>query len=299
MTGNEPPISATSGPTAAPPTCYRHRDRETYLSCSRCGRPICPDCMTPAAVGQQCPECIGEARRGTPAARTALGGRISVHAGIITRVLIGLNALAFLAQSTVAGFTDRGEMVAGPVLGRFPDGGGSSQLHGVATGEYYRLLTSAFLHAGLLHIAFNMFALFLIGTQLEQLLGSGRFLTLYLLSALGGNVFGYLLAPANQPSIGASGAVFGLFGALFIVGRRLSVDVSQIAVLIGINLVLTFVVSGIDWRGHIGGLLTGAVLAYAYAYAPRQHRDAVAIGASLAVAAVLVVLVVLRTASLN
>ena len=90
-----------------------------------------------------------------------------------------------------------------------------------------------------------------------------------------------------------------MFGALFIVGRRLSVDVSQIAVLIGINLVLTFVVSGIDWRGHIGGLLTGAVLAYAYAYAPRQHRDAVAIGASLAVAAVLVVLVVLRTASLN
>lgn len=301
MPGSEPPGQPMPGPATAPPTCYRHRDRETYLSCSRCGRPICPDCMTPAAVGQQCPECVAEGRRSTPATRTVLGGRISGRTGLVTRVLIAINAAVFLAQQAVPGLTERGAMVpGGHVLGRFADGASAQfQVPGVATGEYYRLITSAFLHQGVLHIAFNMFALFLIGTQLEAMLGTARYLTLYVLSALGGNVLGYLLAPANQGSVGASGAVFGLFAALFIVGRRVSADVSQIAVLIGVNLVITFVVSSIDWRGHVGGLLTGAVLAAAYAYAPRRSRGPVAVGASAAVAVALLVLIVLRTAALQ
>jgi membrane associated rhomboid family serine protease len=301
MTGSEPPTQPSPGAADAPPTCYRHRDRETYLSCSRCGRPICPDCMTPAAVGQQCPECVAEGRRATPAARTVFGGRISERAGLVTRALIAVNVAVFFAQQLVPDLEARGAMVpGGHVLGRFADGtAGQFQVPGVATGQYYRLVTSAFLHQGVLHIAFNMLALYLIGTQLEGILGTARYLTLYLLSALGGNVLGYLLAPANQGSVGASGAVFGLFAALFIVGRRLSADVSQIAVLIGINLVITFTVSGIDWRGHIGGLLTGAVLASAYAYAPRRLRDPVAVGASAAVALILGMLVVLRTAALT
>jgi membrane associated rhomboid family serine protease len=257
--------------------------------------------MTPASVGQQCPECVAEGRRSTPSARTVLGGRVSDRAGLVTRILIAINIAAFLAQRLVPGLTDRGAMVpGGNVVGRFADGvAGQFRVPGVATGEYYRLITSAFLHQGVLHIAFNMFALYLIGTQLEGLLGTGRYLTLYFLSALGGNVLGYLLAPANQGSVGASGAVFGLFAALFIVGRRLSADVSQIAVLIGVNLVITFVASGIDWRGHVGGLVTGAVLATAYAYAPRRQRHAVAVGASLAVAVLLGVLVLVRTSALT
>ncbi len=257
--------------------------------------------MTPAAVGQQCPECVAEGRRGRPATRTILGGRVSARTGLVTRVLIAINVAVFLAQQAVPGLTERGAMVpGGHVLSRFPGGDVTQfQVPGVATGEYYRLITAAFLHQGVLHIAFNMFALYLIGTQLEAMLGTARYLALYVLSALGGSVLGYLLAPANQGSIGASGAVFGLFAALFIVGRRLSADVSQIAILIGVNLVITFVVSNIDWRGHIGGLVTGAVLAAAFAYAPRRSRDAVAIGASGVVAAALLVLVVVRTAALS
>lgn len=257
--------------------------------------------MTPAAVGQQCPECVAEGRRSTPTAKTVFGGRISDRAGSVTRILIAINIAVFIAQQAVPSLTSRGAMVpGGNVLRSFP--GGESvqfQVAGVATGEYYRLVTSAFLHQGVLHIAFNMFALYLIGTQLEGMLGTARYLALYALSALGGNVLGYLLAPVNQGSVGASGAVFGLFAALFIIGRRMSADVTQIAVLIGVNLVITFVVSSIDWRGHIGGLITGAVLAAAFAYAPRRLRNPVAAGASGAVAVLLGVLIVLRTAALT
>lgn len=257
--------------------------------------------MTPAAVGQQCPECVAEGRRAMPVARTVFGGRITDRAGMVTRVLIAINVAVFLLQQVVPGLTSRGAMVpGGNVIGRFSGGfTGQFTVPGVATGEYYRLVTSAFMHQGILHLAFNMFALYLIGTQLETMLGTGRYLALYFLSALGGNVLGYLLAPANQGSVGASGAVFGLFAALFLVGRRLSADVSQIAVLIGVNLVITFVVSNIDWRGHIGGLVTGAVLAAAYAYAPRTLRKQVSVGASVAVAAVLAGLILVRTAALT
>jgi len=253
--------------------------------------------MTPAAVGQQCPVCVAEGRRSTPAARTALGGRLSAQAGLVTRLLIGINVVVFVAQRVLPEITRRGEMIPGGPMSL--PGYGPVMIPGVATGEYYRLITAAFLHANVLHIAFNMFALYVIGQQLEHVLGTARYLALYLLSALGGNVLSYLLAPANSQAVGASGAVFGLFAALFIVGRRLRADVSQVAVLIGVNLVITFALSNIDWRAHIGGLVTGAVLASAYAYAPRRLRTPVAAGASVAVAVLLGALVVLRTAALG
>jgi membrane associated rhomboid family serine protease len=171
---------------------------------------------------------------------------------------------------------------------------------GVAAGEYYRLLTSAFLHAGVMHILFNRFALAQIGPILEHALGRARYLSLYLLSALGGSVAAFLLAPPAQPSVGASGAIFGLFGAYYVVVRRLGGETGPIVVLLAINLVITFTVPNIDWRAHLGGLVTGAVRAAAFAYAPRGPRQAgLHAGACVAVAVAFVVAVVMRTAQLT
>ncbi len=275
------PPASTAG---AVPVCYRHAGRETYLRCSRCDRPICPDCMRPAAVGQHCPDCVAEGRRTTPSARTTLGGRLSSRSGVVTRLLIAVNVVVFVAQQVVPGLTGRGGMNPAAIA---------------LNGDYYRLLTAAFLHGGLLHIAFNMWALYVIGAQLEGVLGTSRYVALYFLSALGGSTLSYLLAPPGILGVGASGAIFGLFAALFVVGRRLSADVSGIAALIGVNLVLTFVISNIDWRAHVGGLVTGAVLAAAFAYAPRRMRTTAAVLASVVVAVVLFAAIAARTAALT
>ncbi len=150
----------------------------------------------------------------------------------------------------------------------------------VADGEWYRLLTSAFMHYGVTHLLFNMYALFVIGPPLEKWLGRSRFIALYALSALGGSVLVYLLSPLNAATAGASGAIFGLFGASFVIGKRLNLDVRWVVGLIAINLAFTFVIplmggQNISWQGHVGGLITGALVAAAYAYAPREgpHRD--------------------------
>ena len=174
------------------------------------------------------------------------------------------------------------------------------QLVGVAQGQYYRLLTSAFLHEqglsgfGPLHIIFNMWALILVGPALERFLGRLRFLAVYLLSALGGSVLFYLLAPVNEFGLGASGAIFGLFGAYFVVARRLRVDSRSIIFLIVLNLGISFAVPGIAWQAHVGGLLTGGLLTAAYAYAPRSQRTLVQVGATVVVVALLVIAVLTR-----
>ena len=270
-------------PAAAPPTCYRHHDRETYVRCTRCDRPICPDCMHSAAVGFQCPECVGEGRRTAVTPRTTLGGRVGAHAGLVTRVLIAANVLVFLLELGRRELVDRYGML--PVA--------------VADGEYYRLLTAAFLHGGVLHIAFNMMALYIVGTQLEALFGASRYLAIYLVSALGGSTFAYLLAPTFTRSVGASGAIFGLFGALFVVARRFSFDTSAIAGVILVNLAITFLLPTIEWRAHVGGLVTGAVVAAALAYAPRRQRTLVAVVAPAAIAVLLAVVIASRTSALT
>jgi len=281
------------------PTCYRHPGRETYVSCTRCERPICPDCMREASVGHQCPECVREGNRTVRAPRTVLGGRVATRP-TVTMVLVIINVVAYAAELASPSFVDRFEML-GQLKTQF---GMVIPGYGVAAGEWYRLITAAFLHVplsqgtfGITHILFNMWALWVIGPQLEQLLGRVRFTVLYGLSALGGNVLLYLV-DANQPAVGASGAIFGLFAAFFVVGRRLGVDTRGIAFLILINLMFTFTFSGISWEGHVGGLVTGAVLAAAFAYAPRGRQKAVQVGASTIVAAVLVILTVVQTTAL-
>ena len=228
--------------------------------------------------------------------RTAFGGRISGDTSRVSLTLVAVNVAVFVLGLAVGD----GELqlrfgnIAGPAA--LQPGGG---LDGVVTGEYYRLLTAAFLHAGLLHLMFNMFALATVGPMLESALGRLRFAALYALSALGGSVLSLVLSSPNQLGVGASGAIFGLFGAYYVVVRRMGGETRAIVTLLVINLVITFAVPIIDWRAHLGGLVTGAALAAVFAYAPRnRRRDAVHAGACVAVASVLVVAVALRTVAL-
>ena len=303
----------TQQPTQPPtiPVCYRHPSRETYLRCSRCDRPICPACMHEAAVGQHCPDCVAEGRRTQRAPRTAFGGTASGQHGYVTKALIGVNvAMAVLAvivggtRALVGGgwggllgastpLHEWGAMLGYASFTQF------GPLHGVAAGEAYRLITNMFLHYGLLHVAVNMWALWVVGGVLEPLLGRARFLALYLVSGFGGGVAVYLFAAPNALTAGASGAVFGLFAAFFVVQRRLRRDTSAIVGILVINLVLTFTVSGISIAGHLGGMVTGAAVAAALAYAPRQRRTAVQSVATGAVVVLLVILTLVRTAALT
>lgn len=265
---------------AAAPTCYRHTDRETYVRCTRCDRPICPDCMNEAAVGFQCPECVKEGNKSIRQARTVFGGRVGAD-GQVTKAIIALCVIAFVAQlasdRVTADFADSGYAVA-------------------RQGEYYRMLTSAFLHSPsfLLHIVFNMYALLAFGSQIERLVGRVHFAVLYLVAAFGGSVLSLWMNTELGLSLGASGAVFGLFGAYFVMARTLRADTSQIMVLIGINLAIGFAAGGyIDNWAHIGGLVAGAAVAFVYTKVPRGSSQT-----ALQFAGVAVIVVVLAVATM-
>jgi membrane associated rhomboid family serine protease len=288
---------------AAPevPTCYRHPGRETYVSCVRCGRPACPDCMRAASVGQQCAECVNEGARTTRPARTAFGGR-PVAGAVVTWTLVAINVAVFVGTWVRPGIVNDLEMLG---YASFSAGGPA---HGVAAGEWYRLITSAFLAPatgltgglGIWDIVFNMWALIFVGPALEHLLGRIRFIAVYLLSAVGGSVMYYYLAAPNAAAVGASGAIFGLFGAWFIAQRRLRLDTRGIATLIAINLALSFFLHNIiAWQDHIGGLLTGALLTAAYAYAPRKNRTAWQVLATVLVMVLIAVAIMVRNGQLT
>lgn len=265
------------------PTCYRHPDRQTYVQCTRCQRPICPECMNAAAVGHQCPDCVQAGAATVRQAKT----RWVYPPTVVTYTLIAINVLMFGLQ-TIAPGLER-QLVLWPPA--------------VADGQWWRLFTSAFLHYGIAHILFNMWALWVIGPSLEKWLGRWRFLGLYVLSALGGGVLVYLLSPLNSATAGASGAIFGLFGATFVIGKRVGMDVRGVVALIVINLAFTFVLpmlssQQISWQGHIGGLLTGMLVSWLYAYTPREHKDSLHLWISLGILAVFVALVWWRSAHL-
>ncbi len=280
------------------PVCYRHTDREAHVRCVRCNRRICPDCMVSAAVGFQCRDCLREGGRTIRQGRTTFGGRVVSDTALVTKMLIGINVAVFIfgllaGDAFIALFVQRAGL---PAAG----------IPGVATGEWYRLLTAAFLHGGLqpafslLHIAMNMYVLWIFGPQLERLLGPGRYLVLYLLSALGGSLASYAFNHPLQGSLGASGAIFGLVGATFVVMRRLRANTSGLVAYIGLIVVFGFMMRGVvDWKAHLGGLIVGAVVAAAFAYAPRERR---LVYQSLAVVVVLALIVggvLLRTVQLS
>jgi membrane associated rhomboid family serine protease len=256
--------------------------------------------MRSASVGQQCVECVGAGARSTRQARTAFGGRPAAGT-VVTWTLLGINVALFLVAWV------RPAIVNDLVMLGYAPYTNSGPVHGVAAGEWYRLITSAFIvpgaglnGLGFMDILFNMWALVVVGPALEGLLGRVRFLAVYLVSAVGGGVMYYFLVPPFNAAAGASGAIFGLFGAWFVVSRRLRVDSRGIVVLIAINLVLGFVFhSFIAWQDHIGGLLTGVLLTAAYAYAPRKNRAVVQVAATVAIAALIVVAVVIRSHQLT
>lgn len=294
MSGSDP--AAYSSATI--PHCYRHPDRETYIACQRCGRPICPDCMRQAAVGFQCPDCVREGAASTPAARTAFGGRVTDGSAAVTMGLIALNVVFFLVANATGGRV--GEFVLSMQL--LPDAqlfAPRLGLEGVAQGAYWQLITSTFLHVQILHIAMNMIGLWIFGAFLEQALGRWRFLALYLLTGLAGSVAVYWLAPPISFSLGASGSVFGLFGAALIVLLKQRRDVKQLLILLGLNLLITFTVPTVSWQAHVGGLLAGLALGAGFAYAPRQQRTPVHAAMLVGLAVVCAALVVVRTLALT
>jgi membrane associated rhomboid family serine protease len=282
------------------PTCYRHPERETWIRCARCDRPICPDCMTEAAVGFQCPECVAAGRAAVRPARSVLGGRLDVRAGVVTYSLMGICLVLYglnLLFSWTGGPDLRVEL--GVVGIGVTNGAGGPELVGVAAGDWYRLLTAQFVHGGVLHLLFNMYVLYIVGPGLEQALGRLRYLVLFLLSGFTGAVASYLFNDPRVLSVGASGAIFGLLGAVLVVQHRLGRQTTEIIGLLVHNLVLGFVLPNIDWRAHLGGLIAGSLLAAAIAFPPAKLRAQVFIVACLALLAVDLLLVSARTADIR
>ena len=249
--------------------------------------------MIAAAVGFQCPDDVRSGQQGVRQPRTRFGGRLSTDASQVTQVLLGLNVLVYLVQLLAPELDLRFGNLA---LAQ----DGTGRLIGVAEGQWYRLLTAAFLHANLIHLVSNMFALITIGPQLEAALGRTRFVALYVLAALGGSTLSFLVSDPRTLGVGASGAVFGLFGGFYVLVRRTGAETGPILGLIAINLVITFALPIIDWRAHIGGLATGAVVAAAFAYAPPGPRRTLvqAVGCA-AVLLAIVAAVALRTTALQ
>jgi membrane associated rhomboid family serine protease len=249
--------------------CYRHPDRETGVSCSECGRGICPDCMVFAPVGIRCPDHAGRAQ-GT--ARVSTGVRRAAYEGtgaLVTKVLIALNVLVYLAslaQGSSFGRTSGSLFEKGALFIRVPFYPG-----GLAEGEWWRLLTAAFLHGSIIHLGFNMFVLWFIGAPVEQAIGRGRFLALYIVSGLAGSA-GALLFDPYAVTVGASGAIFGILGAALVLEwQRSYVLGGQALGLIVVNLVLTFAIPNISIGGHLGGLAGGALSMFALSRFGRTH----------------------------
>jgi membrane associated rhomboid family serine protease len=251
-------------------TCYRHPGRETGVHCSNCGRPICPECMTHAAVGIRCPEC---ADRRTVTQRA---GFTLPRAPVVTYALIAANIVVFLLTNRIGaggglGFGGTLNALGNRLVLDGPD---------VAAGQYYRLVSAAFVHYGVLHIGLNMYALYLLGGAFESYAGSLRFAAVYFTSALAGS-FGALLLTPHAATAGASGAIFGVMGALFVLERQrgLALLQSPIGVLIVINLAFTFGIPGISIGGHVGGLIGGALVGFALSGYGRGHMAYGRVGA--------------------
>ncbi|WP_371480363.1 rhomboid family intramembrane serine protease [Kitasatospora sp. NBC_00315] len=282
------------------PGCYRHPERETGIGCARCGRPICPQCMVSASVGFQCPECVAGGHQQVRRATTLFGGRPERDGALVTKILIGINLVVFVLAAYVYGdwFTNDLSLLS---VGLHHGGFSYGYAYGVAEGpgQWYRLLTATFLHVQIWHIGTNMLALWWLGPALERTLGRIRYLALYLVSGLAGSALAYLVAGNFMNSLGASGAIFGLFGATVVLFLRNRLPLGPVIALLVFNLVITFSVPGIDWRAHIGGLLAGLAMGFGLMYAPRERRNLVQAGTVLLMLALVLATVVLQTARLN
>lgn len=245
------------------PYCYRHPNRETFVSCSECGRPICAECMTPAPVGQRCPEHSGKPQGAHRISSGIRRGAFEGTGALMTKILVAVNILIYVITAAQgAGLNNPG----GSLFNRWLLFGPA-----VANGDWWRLITSAFLHASVIHIAFNMYFLWLVGSAVEQALGRGRFLLVYFISGLAGSA-GALVNTPTTPVVGASGALFGILGAALILERQRNYVLGgSAAALIVINLILSFAISGISIGGHVGGLIGGVLCTLVFSRFGRGH----------------------------
>ena len=284
-------------PTAYPapvdiPVCPRHPERESHVRCQRCGRPVCPECQRPAAVGVQCVDCVQQSAQQTRQGRTIFGGAVGPRGAVVTYSIIAICVVVYV-----------GELVSPWVIQTF------AFAPSVGAQEPWRALTAAFLHSPqmFLHIVFNMLVLWQIGPYLEGLLGRIRFLVLYLVCAVGGSAGVLLLASPPTPAdpfgswytgvVGASGAVFGLFAALLVLNRHLGRSTAGIGALIVINAAIGFIFPGIAWQAHLGGFLTGLACAGVIALLNKQHLRKYAVWGMLGVLAFVVALMAVKYAS--
>lgn len=251
--------------TEAPQTrsanyCYRHPDRQSWILCQRCGRTICPECQTQAAVGVHCPECMRETRESAaplrrPIARV-LRPRATSTKPIVTWSIIAVTVVVFVLQQLTDDALTR-QLTYSPILTLI---------------EPWRMLTAVFAHAGILHIALNMLSLFVLGPPLEQMLGRWRFLALYLIAGIGGSVAVLWLGNPFGGVIGASGAIFGLLGALLVIQRGLGANSRQLVVILVLNLAVGFLLPGISWQAHVGGLIAGGLVAFIFMRTRRRDQ---------------------------
>jgi membrane associated rhomboid family serine protease len=277
------------------PRCYRHPNREAYVRCTRCDRPICPDCMREASVGFHCPDDVAIARRTQRPVRTSVGAVLRDSPPYVTVTIIVLNVAAYL----VTALGPHGNL-NNPGGSRVFQDGQLLPLWVSRDAEYYRLLTSAFLHANVLHIGANMLAVAFIGPTLERAIGRWRFACVYLLSALGGSAAIYAFGSPYVPVIGASGAVFGLFGVCLVMVRRLNLDLQYLVGVIVVNFVFTFSVAGISKLGHIGGFVTGILAGLVIAGWPTVQRrvpQRIQLGGLTGLLGLIVLVIGLRTAT--
>jgi membrane associated rhomboid family serine protease len=271
------------------PRCYRHPDRETWVSCTRCERPICPECLRPAAVGFQCPDCVKQGNATVRRATAPYGGRIVARPGVVSLILGLLNVIAFVVTVATApgGLTGNTGSKLFDELELVP-------VRVAVDGEYWRLLGSAFLHIGLLHLAGNLLALAIVGPALERVFGWWRFLAIYLVGALGGSVAVYLFGSPFGAVAGASGAIYGLFAATLIVVRKLGLDARFMVLAVALNFAVSFA-PGISLLGHLGGFISGGLLTLAMVYAPKASRTSLQILAIGVLVAIMVSAVLIRT----
>lgn len=269
--------------------------------------------MRSASVGFQCPDCVAEGAKSTRAGRTAYGGLRPSNPGATTITLIGINVFVWVLIVATGwksseliqrlALSPRGTCFTSDGSGYFPGAteamcqtAATRYVPGVADGSYWQLVTSMFAHVEIWHIAFNMLALYAFGPQLELALGRARFLALYLLSGLSGSAFVYWLSADYSATLGASGAIFGLMGALLVVAYKVGGNVQSLLTWIGINVLITVLGSSfISWQGHLGGFVGGVAITAALVYAPRHRRTQVQVAALVLIGLAIAVAIVART----
>ncbi len=271
--------------------CTWHPDRATALSCTRCGRPACPECLAPASVGFHCRQCQAQSRATRPVARTISGG-VHGQQPIVTFVLIAINVIVFLI-TMVQGGGESG-LSNSDVFSK-----GALAPMTVAAGDWWQLITSGFLHLSLLHIAMNMISLYMIGVGLERVLGPVRFAAVYLLSLLGGSAAVYLFSAVDVQTAGASGAIFGVLGALAVTLKRLRLDLRQLGIIIALNAFITFTVANISWQAHLGGFIVGGIVGAAMVFPPATTRLRWQWGVSVGMLIVIIGLILYRDSTIG